>query len=307
MKYIELGQDKTKVSQVVLGCMRIPNLSEKEVLNLLDFSQDHGINMLDTADVYKLGTSEELLGKAFFKEKGLRDKFFLQTKCGIRKNPHLYDFSKKHIIEAVNASLKRLNTDHVDSLLLHRPDPLMEPCEVGEAFNELKTSGKVLNFGVSNMNPMQMELLQSGLDYKISVNQVQLSICHTPMLNQGINVNMFNDSAICRDGGVLEYCRLKHITIQAWSVLQHGFFGGVFLEDPNYQKLNEVLERIANENNVSKTAVAIAWILRYPGNMQAVIGTTKTERVALSCDACKVNLTREQWYELYLAAGNDLP
>lgn len=308
MRYIEFGQDKTRVSQLVLGCMRIPQLQEPQLVKeLLDFALSNGINMLDTADVYSLGRSEELLGEAFSLESGLRDKFFVQTKCGIRKDPHLYDFSKKHILESVEGSLKRLKTDHIDCLILHRPDPLMDPCEIGEAFNILKASGKVLNFGVSNMNPMQMQLLQSGLDCNLVANQVQFSVCHTPMINHGINVNMYNNPAINRDGGILEYCRLKKMVVQAWSVLQHGFFEGMFVGSPKYLRLNSVLDRIAEENNCKSTAVAIAWVLKYPGLMQAIIGTTKISRVKTAAAACEIELSREQWYEIYQAAGNELP
>ena len=198
-------------------------------------------------------------------------------------------------------------TDHLDCLLLHRPDALMEPDEIGEAFNSLKASGKVLNFGVSNMNPMQMKLLQSGLDCELVANQVQMSVCHTSMVDAGFNVNMDNDPAIMRDGGILEYCRLNHMVVQAWSVLQYGFFKGVFVGSPLYLKLNSVLDRIASSRNVTASAVAIAWVLRYPGLMQAVIGTTKQNRVIECSKACDVHLTHKEWYEIYLAAGNSLP
>lgn len=307
MKYIEFGQNKTLVSNIVLGCMRIPKLSTDEVIKFLDTASSSGINMLDTADVYTQGKSEELLGEAFLKSKGMRERFFVQTKCGIRKNPHLYDFSKEHILNSVESSLKRLNVDYIDSLILHRPDPLMEPEEVGEAFNQLYKEGKVLNFGVSNMNPLQMELLQQGLDFKICANQVQFSVCHTPMINQGINVNMYNNPAIYRDGGILEYCRIHKIVVQAWSVLQHGFFEGVFVGSPKYLRLNSVLDRIAEEFNTTSTAIAIAWVLRYPAAMQAVIGTTNLKRIIMAAQASTIKLSREMWYEIYLAAGNELP
>lgn len=309
MQYVQLGQHPTKVSNVVLGLMRIPELKEgAKVASLISAAADQGINMLDIADCYTKGRAEELLGDAFTLSPGLRDRFFLQSKCGIVKDPFYYfDFSKEHIVSAVEGSLRRLKTDHLDSLLLHRPDALMEPDEVCEAFSQLKSQGKVLEFGVSNFNPSQMRLLQSGLDVSLIADQVQFSVCHTVMLNAGFNVNMDNDPSICRDGGVLEYCRTHDMAVQAWSVMQHGFFKGVFVGDPNYLKLNSSLQRIADRHGVTPTAIAIAWVLRYPAKMQAVIGTTKISRVEESARASEVRLTREEWYELYLAAGNDLP
>ena len=309
MKYVELGRDNVKASAVILGLMRIPQLQTADnVKALLDAAQESGINMLDIADCYSKGKAEELLGKTFEANPGLRDKFILQSKCGIVKEPfYFFDFSKKHIIEAVEGSLKRLRTDHLDSLLLHRPDALMDPEEICEAFNTLRESGKVRAFGVSNFNPAQMRLLQNALDDSIICNQVQLSVCHTPMIDAGFNVNMDNDPAVMRDGGVLEYCRANGIAVQAWSVMQHGFFKGVFIGDPHYLRLNSVLDRIASEYGVSSTAIAVAWVLRVPGKTQAVIGTTKPARVKSSARAGDIALTREQWYEIYLAAGNDLP
>ncbi|SKA69608.1 Predicted oxidoreductase [Succinivibrio dextrinosolvens DSM 3072] len=310
MKYIEFGCNRVKASQVVLGLMRIPELDIQGIDALLNTARDNGINFLDIADCYSAGKAESLLGEVFKKNPSLRDSFIVQSKCGIKKEPGkltIFDFSKEHIIEAVNGSLKRMNIDHMDSLLLHRPDALMEPDEIGEAFNQLHAEGKVLSFGVSNMNPMQMKLLKTGLDFPIAANQVQLSICHTPMLNASYTVNMDCDSAVMRDGGVLEYCRLHKIVVQAWSVMQYGFFKGVFVGSPNYPKLNEVLNRIAKEQNSTPTAVAIAWVLRYPALMQAVIGTTKQHRVEESAKACEVKLSKYEWYELYLAAGNFLP
>lgn len=309
MKNIELGRAGDKVSTVILGLMRIPQLETVEnVRSLLGAAEESGINMLDIADCYSEGKAEELLGRTFEANPGLREKFFLQSKCGIVKEPfYFFDFSKKHIIEAVEGSLRRLHTDHLDSLLLHRPDALMDPEEVCEAFNTLRESGKVRSFGVSNFNPAQMRLLQNALDDAIICDQVQLSVCHTPMIDASFNVNMDNDPSVMRDGGVLEYCRQNGIAVQAWSVMQHGFFKGVFIGDPHYLRLNSVLDRIASEYGVSSTAIAVAWVLRIPGKTQAVIGTTKPERVKSSAKAGDIKLTREQWYEIYLAAGNDLP
>lgn len=309
MEYIEFGSEKRKVSKVILGLMRIPELASGGIDRLLNTAFDNGINFLDIADCYANGYAEELLGNELVKNPSLRDKFFVQSKCGIRLDGPftIFDFSKDYILSSVDRILSRLKTDHLDCLLLHRPDALMEPEEVSEAFNTLYKAGKVRSFGVSNMNPSQMEFLKSALDVEIATNQVQLSVCHTPMINAGVNVNMNHDRAIMRDGGVLEYCRMHKIAIQAWSVLQYGMFEGVFIGSDRYGKLNEVLNRMAYEKGVSPSAIAIAWVLNYPGATQAVIGTTKDYRVAESAKAGDIKLSKYEWYELYLAAGNVLP
>ena len=309
MEYIEFGKHKTKVSKVVLGLMRIPSLDNSKIAELLECALENGINIVDLADCYSKGVAESKFGEVLKDNPSLKDKFFIQSKCGIRIGEKFtyYDFSKDYILKCVDASLKRMQVDHLDSLLLHRPDALMEADEVAEAFNILKEQGKVINFGVSNMNSQQIEYLSCALDQEICANQVQLSICHTPMLDAQFNVNMSNNRAIMREGGILEYCKMKKIVVQAWSVMQYGFFEGVFIGSEKYSKLNEVLNRIACENAVTPTAVAIAFVLRIPNQMQAVIGTTNLNRVVESAKACDFKLTKEQWYELYLAAGNILP
>ena len=308
MDYINFGETKDSVSKVILGLMRTSDMRVDELTGLCRAALDEGINFFDTADCYANGRAEELLGEVFQRDSGLRDKVFLQSKCGIRNEDGItwYDFSREHIISAVETSLSRLKTDHLDSLLLHRPDALMEPEEIAEAFTKLHREGKVKNFGVSNCNPWQLELL-STLPFKLSANQVQLSVCHTPMLDEGFDVNMKWDGSTVRAGGILEYCRAKDIAVQAWSTMQYGFFEGVYINNERFPDLNRVLYRIAGEQNVSVAAVALAWILRYPGKTQAVIGTTKIDRVRESAQAVKVQLTHKQWYELYQAAGNRLP
>ena len=309
MRYIEFGTNGTKVSEVVVGLMRIGGMSGGEVADLIERALDCGINAIDTAPIY--GPSESIIGSAFAARPGLRDRVWLQTKLGIRPHPRVkanyFDFSYDHIIESVDASLKALGTDHVDSLLLHRPDFLMEPAEIARAFDELKAQGKVIDFGVSNQNPAMMGRLESALNVPITANQVQLSCAFTPMVDAFFNVNMENDASVMRDGGILEYCAGKGMSIQAWSVLQHGYFGGVFLDDPDYEGLNDALARVAADHGVTKTAVAINWVLRHPSKMQALIGTTKPERIAESAEACSFEMSREEWYEIYLSAGHRLP
>ncbi|MDO4258439.1 MAG: aldo/keto reductase [Actinomycetaceae bacterium] len=309
MRYIEFGQDQDKVSEIIIGLMRVADMTPKALEELVQTGLDEGINFLDTADCYANGRAEEVLGAALARKPGLRDEVFLQSKCGIRNDEDFtwFDFSKEHILEAVDGSLKRLQTDHLDNLLLHRPDALMEPEEIAEAFTILHESGKVRNFGVSNQNPIMMDLIRKYVSFPITANQVQLSAAFTPAFDAGFHVNMQTPTAIVRDGSLFEYCRLNDIVIQAWSVMQYGFFEGVFIGSEKYPELNAVLDRIAAEKGVSSTAIALAWVLRYPGRMQAVTGTTKPERIKLSAQATDVELTKKEWYEIYLSAGNDLP
>lgn len=309
MQYISFGKDEKKVSKLIIGLMRIAEMSTDQVTDLLMTGLDEGINFLDTADCYTNGKAEQVLGDTFTKNPGLREKIFLQSKCGIRNDDDFtwFDFSKDYILEAVDASLMRLQTDHLDCLLLHRPDALMEPEEIAEAFDILYQSGKVLNFGVSNQNPIMMDMIRKYAKYPIAANQVQLSPAFTPSLDAGFHVNMKTDPAIMRDGGLFEYCRINDIAIQAWSPFQYGYFEGVYLGSPKYEKLNQVLNRMANERGVSPAAVALAWILRYPGRTQVVTGTTKPERLRESAKATEISLTKKEWYEIYLSAGNDLP
>ncbi len=303
MYNIELGKSGLSVPTVAVGCMRISDMKEKEVSAFVDVALSQGANFFDHADIYGGGKSEEVFGKAV---KSLnREDIIIQTKCGIRKG--MFDFSYEHIVSSVEGSLKRLGTDYIDVLLLHRPDALMEPEEVARAFDELKASGKVRHFGVSNQNPYQMQLLESCLDMPLCANQLQLSIMHSPMIQSGINVNIYNNSAPDRDGGVLDYCRLNKITIQPWSPMQYGFFEGCFVDNKKFPELNKVLEAIGRQYGVSKTTVAIAWLLRHPAKMQPVTGTTNLTRLTDCLKASEVRLTREQWYEIYRAAGNVLP
>ena len=305
MKYIKVPNTDMNASEISLGCMRISDMTNQEVSTLIHTALDEGINFFDHADVYGGGKSEEKFSEALDMNASLREKMILQTKCGIRKGS--FDFSKEHILEAVDGSLKRLRTEYIDVLLLHRPDALVEPEEVAEAFTILETKGKVKYFGVSNQNPMQIELLCKFVKQKIHFNQLQLSITNTGMIDAGINVNMQIDRSINRDGSILDYCRLKDIVIQPWSPFQYGFFEGVFLDNPKFPELNAKINALAADKNVTNSAIAIAWLLRHPAHMQPIIGTTNPQRVRDSCQASGVALTREEWYQIYLAAGNILP
>ena len=303
MYKIDFGKSGIQVPTVAVGCMRISDMSEKEVSAFVDTALSFGANFFDHADIYGGGKSEEVFGKAI--SPSMRDNIIIQTKCGICKGQ--FDFSYDHIVNSVDGSLKRLGTEYIDVLLLHRPDALMEPEEVAKAFDYLKASGKVRHFGVSNQNPYQMQLLQNSLDMPLCANQLQFGVMHTPMIQSGINVNMYNESGVNRDGGVLDFCRLNKITIQPWSPMQYGFFKGCFIDNEKFPELNETLKKIGDKYGVSKTTMAFAWILRHPAKMQPVTGTTNLTRLADCLKASEINITREEWYEIYRAAGNILP
>ena len=305
MKTITLNNTNLSIPEIGMGCMRIVELENADaVKGWVDTALEHGINFFDHADIYGKGRCEELFGQVL--TPSLREKIILQSKCSIRPGI-AFDFSKEHILNSVDGILKRLNTEYLDILLLHRPDALMEPEEVADAFRILKENGKVHHFGVSNQTPMQMELLSKYCDEPLLINQLQLSIAHCPMINSGINANMYNDSGINRDGGVLEYCRLKDITIQAWSPFQYGMFEGVFLGNEKFAELNKVIDNLAEKYNVTNSAIAVAWILRHPAGIQTIVGTTNKDRIAQISKASEIRLTREEWYALYMAAGNKLP
>ena len=308
MRYITLGQDDKELSEIVLGMMRIKDKSVKEVEELVETALSVGINAFDLADIYGRGRCEELLGLVLKNRPDLREKMWIQSKCGIRIEEFTYfDFSKDYIIKSVDGILQRLKIDHLDSLLLHRPDALMESDQVAEAFDLLYKQGKVRNFGVSNQNPMMMELLKKDVKQPLAVNQLQLSAAFTPGFESGFHVNMEDSQAAMRDGSIFEYCKLHDVVIQAWSVLQFGYFKGNFVGNEKFQALNQVLDRLAIKYGVTSSTIAISWILRYPAKMQAVVGTTNPQHLIEASQATNFNLTRKEWYEIYLAAGNNLP
>lgn len=308
MRYITLGQDDKELSEIVLGMMRIKDKSVKEVEELVETALSVGINAFDLADIYGRGRCEELLGLVLKNRPDLREKMWIQSKCGIRIEEFTYfDFSKDYIIKSVDGILQRLKIDHLDSLLLHRPDALMESDQVAEAFNLLYKQGKVRDFGVSNQNPMMMELLKKDVKQPLAVNQLQLSAAFTPGFESAFHVNMEDSQAAMRDGSIFEYCQLHDVVIQAWSVLQFGYFKGNFVGNEKFQALNQVLDRLAIKYGVTSSTIAISWILRYPAKMQAVVGTTNPKHLREVSRAANFSLTRKEWYEIYLTAGNNLP
>lgn len=311
VKSIELGTSGVKASRVALGAMRIDDKSREEAAEIIRTALDAGIDYFDTADCYHDGLCSTMLGQAL-KDCGVdRKDIGIQTKFGIYRDQETnkvtrYDFSKKHLLEAIEQELENLQTDYVDFALLHRPDTLVELDQLAEAFNELQSSGCVRHFGVSNVNPMQVELLQSGLDQKLQVNQLQFGLGHTGMIRQEIHVNMADEASLDHDGGILAYSRLKHMTIQAWSPFQSGKGDGVIIDNPKFPELNDCLGRVAERHGVSKNAIAVAWILRHPAGMQVIIGSMTPSRIKEMASGADVELTAEEWYELYVSAGNDV-
>ncbi len=306
MEKMKIANSDLEVSKLAMGCMRIKESSVEEVEALVKKALEVGINFFDHADIYGRGTSETVFGEVLKRNPDMREKMIIQTKCGIVPGV-MFDFSKEHIIKSVNESLERLQTNYVDVLLLHRPDALYEPQEVAEAINQLVEEKKIKYFGVSNQNPYQMELLKKYLKQPILFNQVQFSIVHSCMLDAGFNVNMTNNLAIDRDGSIIDYCRLNDITLQPWSVVQASWEEGCFIDHPDYPELNAVLDELAKKYDVTKGAIAIAWILRHPANMQPIVGTASPKRLDEMAKATEVKLTREEWYKLYTANNKKLP
>ncbi len=304
MKTISVGKGALEVSALALGCMRFGGLSLPEADALVRTALECGITFFDHADIYARGASEEVFGQVLKSEPSLRDKMHIQSKCGIC--PGYFDFSKDHILEAVEGSLRRLGTDHLDVLLLHRPDTLMEPEEVAAAFDTLHAQGKVLHFGVSNQNPAQMALLSQTVRQPLLFNQLQFGPMHTGMIDSGLNVNMTNPPSVDHDGGLLEYCRLHGVTIQPWSPYQSDGCGA-FLGNEQFPALNSAYEEMAAAKGITPTGLVMAWILRHPADMQPIVGTTKPARLREIAAGAAVELTRPEWYALYRAAGRALP
>ncbi|MGN7965615.1 aldo/keto reductase [Microbacterium sp. 22179] len=309
MKTVPFGT--TTAPAVVAGMMRIDDKDDAHIRALYDSARAAGIDFFDHADIYggRMHHCESRFAAALRLTAAERDEIVLQTKCGIVPDKGMFDFSYEHIVAQVEGSLRSLRTDRLDVLLLHRPDALVEPEEVARAFDELEASGKVRAFGVSNHTPRQIDLLRTAVRQPLVANQLQLSITHAPIIAQPIAMNMAaEDQSIVRDGGgIVEYCRINGITIQAWSPFQGGFFTGVFLGNPQYAELNAVIDRLAAAHGVTPIAIATAWIVRHPAQMQVVLGTTTPERVTDAAAGADVELTREEWYELFRAAGHLLP
>lgn len=317
MKSVKIGGTSWAPSNVALGIMRMGTLAVDDCIKAIQAAHEAGINFFDSADIYGnapelgRGSSEIHFGQAL-KQSGLsREDFYFQSKGGLYSNREnritRYDSSKDHLIKSVDGILKRTGVGYLDSFVIHRPDALMDPEEIAEAFDELQASGKVRHFGVSNFNPAQVELLQSALSQRLLVDQVQFGLKHTGMVDFGFHTNMTDAGAVNHDGGLIEYCRLHRLTIQTWSPFQYGTFAGAFINNELFPELNAELAKLAAKYQVTKNAIALAWILRHPAHMQVLIGTMNPAHIAASAAGSDIKLTKQEWYDLYLAAGNELP
>ena len=322
MKTYRIPQTDLEVSRLAYGCMQIGGSWSDEpitesvktaALNVVRTAYEQGINFFDHADIYTRGKSEMVFADAL--KQMPRDQVVLQSKCGIRfpgqpdpGDPQRFDFSYEHIIASVEGILSRLQTDYLDILLLHRPDALVQPEEVARAFAELHQAGKVRYFGVSNHNVWQMALLQKHVTQPLVVNQLEISLLHSYLINDGILANQ-TANRYAGAYGVLDYCRLHDIFVQAWSPVAGGrLFNPPAAAPEHIRKTADLVADMAAAKNTSPEAIVLAWLLRHPAQIQPIIGTTKPERVIASCQADTVTLSREEWYTLFIAArGEALP
>ncbi len=308
MKTIDVANGPKSAPRIILGCMRMPALSTEDAARIISTAYGMGINHFDHATCYGDGEAEKRFGDALPLTGINREHIIIQSKCGLHFDRREFDWSRDDIIKSTEQSLSRLKTDYLDVLLLHRPDLLFDPEEVAEAFDKLHSEGKVKYFGVSNVTPGQIELLKKYVKQPLVFNQLQFSLDQTQLIDAPMYLNnLTTDRSIDRDNGVLDYCRLNDITVQAWSPLQIGMFKGCFVDHPDYPELNQALDRIGHKYGISKTAVAIAWILRHPAKMQAIAGTMNPDHLKEICDACRIEISHQEWYELYLASGKFLP
>ena len=308
MKNINIVNGPQNASVIIQGCMRMPALSKEDAAEVIRTAYDCGVNFFDHATCYGAGEAEIRFREAFPLTGLKREDIIIQSKCGLCFDRNEFDWTKENILESVDGILERLGIDYLDTLLLHRPDVLFDPEEVAEAFDKLESAGKVRFFGVSNLMPMQTELLKKYVRQPLVINQLQLSLEQSQLIDQALYMNnKTTDFSVSRDGSALDYCRLNDITIQAWSPLQYGMFGGTFINNPDFPELNKVLGKLAEREGVSKAAVAIAWILRHPAKMQAIIGSMNPGHIKDTCAAADVTLSHHDWYELYLSAGKFLP
>ena len=324
MKTIQFPRAGLTASCIAYGCMQIggtwdstPLTAEARAAGLraVHAALDEGIDFFDHADIYCRGKSEKVFAGLWRESPHLRQSLILQSKCGIRfrgdpnpESPVRYDFSAGHILESVENILRRLETDWLDILLLHRPDPLIEPEEVARAFDELHQSGKVRHFGVSNFTAAQIEYLQRALDQPLVTNQVELNLLHNMLINAGVVFNQVNPPDEMRTEGTLDYCRMHGITLQAWSPLARGLLSRPPDPDADARVKSGALEvaRVAEQKGVLPEAILIAWLLRHPAGIQPVIGTTNPARIQAACQGAGVELDREEWYRLF-TAGRGAP
>lgn len=309
-------------SRLVYGCMGLgggwdqnptSDAERRQAFAAIDCALEQQINCFDHADIYTKGKAETVFGDYLRQNPGLRDKLIVQSKCGIRfadqQGPGRYDFSTDYIVQSVEQSLRRLQTDYLDILLLHRPDQLMQPEEVAQAFSQLKQSGKVRFFGVSNFGWPQMQWLQQALPDALIVNQLQMSLSHIDWLEANVLTGMPEGASQHFSYGTVEHCIKKQVQIQAWGSLSQGLFsGGAKPTTPAHISTAQKVAEFAAMYQTTREAIVLSWLMRHPAAIQPVIGTVDPKRIAACADALQVQLTREHWYELYVASrGQPLP
>jgi predicted oxidoreductase len=311
---VPLGRGELRVTRVAYGCWRIAGASNPEAVtaekrqagqSAVIAAYEAGITFFDLADIYCMGRAEEIFGDTLRTVSGMRERVVIATKCGIRfkgdptpEAPYRYDASAEHIVRSCEGSLKRMRIEAVDLYLLHRPDYLGDPQEVARAFAQLEQSGKVRAFGLSNCRPAQVTALQRACPMPLVVNQVEMHLLHLDPL----------------DDGTLDQCLTDGLTPMAWSPL-----GGGRLVDVNPIELHtrdhahrihvrEVMDLIARELDVTRTVVALAWLLKHPAGIIPILGSTRPERIREALQALRVSLSREQWYRLLeVSYGRRLP
>jgi predicted oxidoreductase len=324
-KMMPLQKREITTSRLALGCMGFGGgwdqnpITKEHILKAeiaIDAALSSGISMFDHADIYTMGKAETVFGEIFKGRPNLREKIVIQSKCGIRfpegEAPHRFDFSKKHILHSVDGILSRLNIEYLDILLLHRPDPLVEPEEVACAFELLKASGKVRNFGVSNMSAAQIKLLNAFCSDPIIVNQLEMSLKRIDWLEQGVLVNQKAGTEINFADGIIEHCQLEDIQIQAWAPLANGRYSGRKLDILTEADLQtkELVQKMATEKDTTTEAIVLGWLMRHPAMIQPVVGTTNAKRIKNCQDSVRQSelMTREEWYSLYTASrGKKMP
>lgn len=325
MKPIPLQAREIAASPLVLGCMRLggdwdeqsPITAEhyREGHEAVDAALEIGINMFDHADIYTRGKAERVFGQILKDRPGLREQIILQSKCGIRleggpDHPHCFDFSEAHILASVDGILERLGIEYLDILLLHRPDALVDPEEVASAIHQLKASGKVRSFGVSNMSQGQIKLLQAYCDEPFIVNQLELSLLKHGFVDTGIHVNQEAARDNVFPEGTLEFCRLENIQLQSWGPLAQGIYSGASLDGSNdaVAATAKLVQQLAEQKSTTPEAIVLAWLMTHPAGIQPVIGTINSTRIRACKDANTLRLTREEWYTLYFTSrGKRLP
>jgi predicted oxidoreductase len=315
--------DGLPVSRLAYGCMQLsrawdatPVTADERRLTqrLVETALAGGITLFDHADIYARGKSEQVFGDVLRASPGLRERMVLQSKCGIRfaddppGTPGRYDFSQAHIVASAEGSLSRLGVGHLDVLLLHRPDALVEPDEVAKAFDTLHTAGKVRHFGVSNHTAGQIALLRRHVRQPLVANQVEVSLLHHHLIDDGVVANT-TGHAYASAAGTLDYCRLHDLRMQAWSPLAGGKLATTSeFADPVIRATSALLHQLAEEKGVTPEAIQLAWLLRHPAGIQPIVGTTDPVRLAACCAADGVTLSREEWYALFTAArGTRVP